>query len=114
MKNHIKALLAALLAVAAVGTASAQARISLYANTPQAYYPPVVEVQPRYVVPDQYYSDTQEVYVEPDWQARREWRRAERLRREQWRQEQWRRQQWRHEHERRDWAEWRDWDGRRD
>lgn len=112
MKNHLKAIVAGVLTLAVVGTASAQVRVGIYAGTPQPYYPPVVEVQPRYFIPDQYYSDDREVYIEPSWQQRREWRerrawrRAERLRREQWRREHWRQEHRRHEqqrHDRRDW-----------
>lgn len=114
MKHHLKALVASVLALAFVGAASAQVRIGIYAGTPQRYYPPVSEFQPRYVLPDQYYADGPEVYREPSWQERREWRerrawrRAERLRREEWQREQRRKEHWREEHrrqgfDRRDW-----------
>lgn len=114
MKNHMRTLAAIVLTLAIAGTASAQVRVGIYAGAPQPYYPPVVEVQPRYIIPDQYYSDGQEVYVEPSWQERREWRerrawrRAERLQRERWLREQWRREHWRQEHRRHDRRDWDD------
>ncbi len=119
MKNHTKAFIAGVLSLAFVGSAAAQVRVGIYASTAQPYYPQVVEARPQYVIPNQYYLESEEIYVEPSWQERREWRerrawrRAARLQREAWLREQWRKEQWRKEHwcnehgryeqERRDW-----------
>jgi hypothetical protein len=113
MKIIAKAFLAGVFGLAAAGGASAQVRVGIYAGTPQQYYPPAVQVQPRYLAPSGYYEE-QEVYVVPDWRARqewremreREWRRAEWQRRQEWRRHQeWRHEQWRREH-------WREHSGR--
>jgi hypothetical protein len=96
MKALSAALVLGLAALGAAGSASADARVRIYATAP----PPAVV----------YYGEPGRYYGEPDWRARRawredQWRRAEWQRREAWRREQWQREQWRREHWRRE--EWR-------
>jgi hypothetical protein len=74
MKNHAKAFIASALTLAFVGSAAAQVRVGIYASTTQPYYPEVLEARPQYVIPNGYYLEGEEIYVEPSWQERREWR----------------------------------------
>lgn len=101
MKKLLVILAFGALAAGISATASAHVNVGIYAGVPAPYYyPPVVQYQPRYVEAPTYYRE-REVYVDPGWQARREWRER---REEQWRRDEWRREHWRHEH--------RDWDDR--
>lgn len=102
MNIYLKALAAGAFAVAVALPASAEVRVGIYANSPGAYYPPVVQAPRGYYAPapayygDRYYGD-HNWRVRQEWRARREaeWRRAEWLRREEWRREHWRRDHWR-------------------
>jgi hypothetical protein len=67
------------LALAAAAPASAHTSVRVHIGVPQPYYtdypyyPPVVQVQPRYVaVP--VYREYRQVYVDPRWDDRRAWR----------------------------------------
>ena len=97
MNIYLKALAASVFALAAA-SASASVNVRIYAGAPPPVYAPV-HVRP-YVVQQPYYG-YRDVYVEPSWQARREYR----LRRErEWRRAEWerreamRRHYWRMEH----------------
>lgn len=79
MKTFAKALAAGAIALAAAGPASAHTSVRVHVGVPQPYYsaypdyPPVVQVQPRYVaVP--VYREYQRVYVDPRWDDRGAWR----------------------------------------
>lgn len=87
MKTTLKALVAGAFALLLAGTASAHGHGRVFVDV-RPYYPPVVQVQPRYVPVPAYYQQ-QYVYAEPAFRA--DWRH------EQWRREQWRREHWRHE-----------------
>jgi hypothetical protein len=103
MNIYLKALAAGAFALAVALPASAQVRVGIYASSPGAYYPPVVQPPRGYVAAPGYYGDRyygDHWRARQEWRARREaeWRRAEWLRREEWRREQWRRDQWRRDH----------------
>jgi hypothetical protein len=100
MKALIAAVVSGLFVLGAAGSASAQTvRV-------QSYYAPgpVYDGPPgAYVVPEPDWRARrewrrerhEEEWRRAEWQRRQEWRRAEWRRREEWRREQWRREQWR-------------------
>jgi hypothetical protein len=71
MKTFAKVLIAGALALAACGAASAHTTVRVHIGAAQPYYPPLVQVQPRYVAVPAYqtYQPYQERYVD-----RRAWR----------------------------------------
>lgn len=72
MNTCIKALVAGALTCMMAGTASAHGRVGFYAEV-RPYHPPAMQVQRHYVPVPTYYQDRY-VYVQPAWQARRDWR----------------------------------------